>query len=88
MKKLRSWPHRYIVRICTLSNEIIDYTVTTWLYEEKAIAIATKEHQRRFGDIDKKYLFNIEVEEIGPVEANSEGMATIPSGDLGDRMEF
>ncbi|MGH3117439.1 MAG: hypothetical protein ACRDQ2_10075 [Gaiellales bacterium] len=62
------------------------YAVVTWLTEEKAIAMAVAAHLRRHPDGEETY--DVEVEDLGPVDRDAQGAMVLERSDLTDRAEF
>lgn len=63
--------------------------VVTWLYAEKAIAIAVNAHvTRHHPGTGPMAIHDIEVEKLGPVGRTDEGKMVLDRGDLTDQMEF
>jgi hypothetical protein len=88
MKNQRSWPFRYKITIKTNNNSFFIYNVTTWFYEEKAIALAVAEHNKKYGNIIETNIQNLSIEKIGELDKTTNGLADIPEGDIADRTEF
>ncbi len=86
-KEQNPWPDLYKVVIKTRSNNTYEYIVNTWLSEEKAIAIAVLENERRHGENIENALYNVAVEKIGPAP-KVDDVAHVSKGDLTDRWEF
>jgi hypothetical protein len=83
----RSWPVVYKVTLATQGPEqaTVAYTVMTWLYEEKAVALAV-EALYHFHPEAKVY--DVAAEEVGPAAANADGTVDLASADWHDRYEF
>jgi hypothetical protein len=83
----RSWPVIYRVTLSTLGEEptTVAYTVMTWLYEEKAVALAI-EAMRHFRPNGKVY--DVAIEVVGPAAATATGTVDVTSADWHDRYEF
>lgn len=86
MSLQRSLPVRYIVVVHGLGDASWEYSVVTWLNVGKAIALAIQAHLRRFPDANEVY--DVEVEELGPLPVGEQGPLAIERGDLFDRHEW
>ena len=85
----RSWPHRFNVTIHTRAGRAVTYPVVSWLYEEKATAIAVAAHQRTYPDSQSAdAIAATTVTDLGPVSRNDDGTTALNSTDLHDRYEF
>lgn len=62
------------------------YGVVTWLSQEKAIALAVAAHLRRHPEGEA--IYDVEVEDLGPVARDSQGAMLLELSDLTDRAEF
>lgn len=86
--KQRQWPERYKVTVHNISGGTANYYVTTWLAENKAIALAAIEHENKYHKGLLMPLYDVSVEDLGPAPKNSNGLAEMPESDLGDRNEW
>lgn len=86
MTKQRAWPKRFRVLVRPDPDTAVSYAVVTWLAEEKAIAMAVAEHLRRHRDDES--IYDVEVEDLGPVSRDAGGAMLLETGDLTDRSEF
>jgi predicted metal-dependent HD superfamily phosphohydrolase len=86
--KQLSWPERFAVTVVPQSAQPKTYTVTTWLHELKAVALAVGRHQARQGEADAHRLYDVHVEALGPASAGADGVASANREDLIDRTEW
>ncbi|MGH9155948.1 MAG: hypothetical protein ACRD1K_08990 [Acidimicrobiales bacterium] len=68
------------------AGEPVAYSAVTWLAQEKAIALAVAAHLRRHPDGEE--IYDVEVEDLGPVARDSQGAMVLERSDLTDRSEF
>lgn len=64
----------------------VSYSVVTWLAQEKAIAMAVGAHLRRHPEGEE--IYDIEVDDLGPVDRDAQGAMALERSDLTDRAEF
>lgn len=83
MRQQRPWPVRYRVTLWSAPHESVGYDVVTWLYDEKAVALAVAAHLRTTGRTPA----DVTVEALGDAPADAKGLVAVGS-DLHDRMEF
>jgi hypothetical protein len=83
-----SWPERFSVTIVPLHGDPSTYTVTTWLHQLKAVALAVGAHESRYGHDDDRRLYDVQVQALGRAPANPDGTVGPSRKDLADRMEW
>lgn len=86
MRAQRSWPERFRVLVRIGPESTVPYTVVTWLAEEKAIAMAVTEHLRRHREASG--IYDVEVQDVGPVDRDARGAMVLERDDITDRTEF
>lgn len=86
MTTQRSWPQRFRVIVHTGPDASVPYSAVTWLGKEKAIALAVAAHLRRHPGADAVY--DVAVEDVGPVGRDTHGGMRLERDDLTDRSEF
>jgi hypothetical protein len=74
------------VTVQTGTGGSVPYPVVTWLAREKAIAMAVAAHLRRHPEGDE--IYDVEVEDLGPVARDAQGAMVLERSDLTDRSEF
>jgi hypothetical protein len=81
------WPARYAIRLLVGDGErTVEYTSTTRLGPEKAVALAVAMHTRRSGLSDGVH--DVAVDLIGRAPTGASGQPEAMPGDLVDHLEF
>lgn len=86
--KQLSWPERFAVTIVTVQGQPSRYTVTTWLHEHKAVALAVARHEARYSETSQGRLYDVQVERLGPAPRGEQGVVAPSRSDLIDRNEW
>jgi hypothetical protein len=85
MQPQRSWPIRYAVTLHPGTGaDAVSYTVLTWLYKDKAVALAVQAFSREHEGVA---IYDVDVQEVGPAGRTDDGLVDV-GADVHDRREF
>jgi len=81
-----SWPKRFRVILHVRTGGSIPFSVVTWISQNKAISIAVAAYMRRYPEGAE--IYDVEIDDLGRISRDAEGLMVISRSDLTDRSEF